>query len=139
MAAKSSVIQVEPDLAQAFNAAPKRAQERAKSAMRNILKIVAPELEEKALSLSKKESELLVRINRGLSPGQRSRLAELTDKMEYESITDAEHEELLRLTRQMEKKWVEQLQAVTALARLRKVSLDEMLTQLGKQPGTHAR
>lgn len=138
MAAKSSVIRVEPDLAQAFNSAPKRAQEQAKSAMRSVLKIVPPS-EKKAPPLSKRESELLVRVSRGLSPGRRNRLAELTDKMEYESITDAEHRELLRLTRQMEAKWVEQLRAVAALAKLRQVSLDEMMQQLGKQPGRYAR
>lgn len=139
MATKSSVIRVDPDLAQAFNSAPEREQERVKLAMRSALKLVPPAPTKKASALSRKESELLQQINAGLSSRQRSRMAELTDKMEFEAITDAEHKELLRLTRQMERKWAEQLRAVAALAKLRKVSLDEMLRQLGKQPGRHAR
>ncbi len=139
MATRSSVIRVEPELAEAFNSAPKQEQERVKSAMRSALKLVPPASERKASRLSKKESELLLRINRGLSPAQRNRLQELTDRMEYESITEAEHHELLRLTQQMERKWSEQLKAVIELARLRKISVDEMLEQLGKKPGRYAR
>ncbi len=139
MATKSSVIPVEPDLAEAFNSAPKQEQERVKSAMRSALKLVPPVSERKASRLSKEESELLLRINRGLSPAQRDRLQELTDRMEDASITDVEHHELLRLTQRMERKWSEQLKAVIELARLRKISVDAVLEQLGKKPGRYAR
>jgi hypothetical protein len=62
MVSRSAVVQVEPDLAEAFNAAPERQQERAKPAMRSALKLI-PFHEEKTQRLSKKEAELFLRIN----------------------------------------------------------------------------
>ena len=51
MATRSSVIQVEPELAEAFNSAPKRQKERVKSAMRGLLKLVPPAPSKKASHL----------------------------------------------------------------------------------------
>jgi hypothetical protein len=138
MAAKNSVIRVEPELAEAFNKAPRQQQERVKSAMRNVLRLV-PDARPKVSHFSKKESELLLKISQGLTLPQRERLQHLTDKMEYKSISVAEHKELLRLTDKMEQLWNRQLQAVIELARIRKITPNALLRQLGMTPGKHVR
>lgn len=135
---RSTVIKVETDLAEAFNTAPKQQQEKVKSVMRGLLKLVPSPSKNKVPHLSKREAELRLKINKGLSLQQQDRMLELTDKMEYESISEAEQAELIELTELMEKKWCEQLKAVIDLAKLKQVSLDEMLTQLGKIPGRYA-
>jgi hypothetical protein len=129
MSIRSAVIQVEPELAEAFNAAPKREQERVKSAMRSLLRLVSPAAQ-KAQRLSKQETELFLKINRGLSEKQRRRLDELNEKIEESMLTDKEHAELLRLTDRVEKLWVERLRAIIELAKLRKMPPEELMRQL---------
>jgi hypothetical protein len=79
MSTRTAVIQVEPDLAEAFNAAPKQQQERVKSAMRSLLKPV-PTSRKKAPRLSKKETELFLKINRTMAEDQQKRYDQLTEK-----------------------------------------------------------
>jgi hypothetical protein len=67
MSTRSAVIQVEPDLAEAFNAVPKLEQERIKSAMRSLLRLVPP-AHKKARRLSKRETELFLKINLEIEP-----------------------------------------------------------------------
>jgi hypothetical protein len=93
---------------------------------------------EKAARLSKKETELFLVINQALPEDQQKRIEELTDKMEFEAITDAEHAELQRLTDAMERAQVKRLKAVAELAKLKNVSLGEMMRQLGMVPGRYA-
>lgn len=133
MATRSAVIQVEPDLAEAFNAAPKQQRERAKSAMRSVLKLVPP-TPKQAKRLSKKETELFLKINRTLSEDKQQRYDELTEKRFEETLTKKEHAELLKLIEEIEQIWVERLQAVIDLAKLRKISPREMMRQLGVDP-----
>jgi hypothetical protein len=66
-------------------------------------------------------------------------MEELTNKMEFESITDEEHAELLCLSDETEKLAVERLRAVIDLAKYRKVSVDELMEQLLMEPGKYAR
>ncbi len=87
--------------------------------------------ERKAGRLSPVESELLVRINQGLPPELRERLAFLKARREDESITDAEYEELTRLSDQAEELHAERMAAMVELAGLRGVSLPELMNQLG--------
>ena len=61
-------------------------------------------------------------------------MLELTDRMEFESITDEEHAELLRLTDKAEQLQAVRLKAVIDLAKLRGVSFEEMMKQLGFKP-----
>ena len=96
-------------------------------------------VESKAPRLSKKETELFLIINQALPTNQQKRIEELTEKMEFESITDAEHAELLQLTDAMEIAQVKRLKAVAELAKVRNVSLSEMMRQLGLEPGRYAR
>ncbi|GEM_PF-1273740 len=129
MSTRSTVIQVEPDLAEAFNAAPKQEQERAKSAMRSALKLV-PFPKEQAQRLSKKETELFLKINRTLTEDQRRRYDQLTEKRLDGTLTKRERKELEELILEIERMGVERLRAVIELARLRKVAPDRLIKQL---------
>ncbi len=133
MSTRSSVIQVEPDLAEAFNAAPKARKRQALSAMRQVLR-PAKERKVKIPRLSKKETELFLKINRTLPEDKQQRYDELTEKRIEETLTKREHAELLRLIEELEQIWVGRLQAVIDLAKLRKISPREMMRQLGVDP-----
>ena len=78
-------------------------------------------------------------LRRNLSDEQRTRILELTDKMEFESITDKEHAELLRLTDKAEQLQAVRLQAAIELAKLRGVSFEEVMKQLGVKPRKYVR
>ena len=87
--------------------------------------------ERKADHLSAEESRLLVRINIGLPSEARERLAVLRAKREDESITDAEYEELTRLTDEAEDTHADRMAALVELAKIRGVSLPMLMDQLG--------
>lgn len=138
MANGNALIAVDAKLAEAYNTAPKTRQKKALSAMRQALR-VAPTRQTAPPHLSKKESELFLKINRGLSAAQYERLQELNDKLEFSTVTAEEHAELLQLAEIAEQLTVERLQAVIALAKLRKVAPAEMMRQLGLTPGSSAK
>jgi hypothetical protein len=137
MPAKASVIQVEPELAEAFNAAPKLEQERVKAAMRAALRLVSP-ASSKAQRLSKAETELFLKINRNLSDEKQQRYDELTEKRLDGILTEAEHAELGELIKEVEQIWGERLWAVIELARLRNVSPEEMMKRSEFIPASHS-
>jgi hypothetical protein len=87
--------------------------------------------------LTHDEAELLLKINEGLSSDVQQRLDELIAKRQTQSLTAAEHQELIQLTEQSEKIDADRLQHLLALAALRKVSLDEVMQQLGIHPSPH--
>jgi hypothetical protein len=138
MANGTATITVDAKLAEAYNAAPKTRQKKALSAMRQALRTM-PTRQSVAPRLSKKESRLLLKINRGLSAAQYERLQELNDKLEFSTVTAEEHAELLQLADLAEQLTVERLQAVLAIAKLRKVAPAEMMRQLGMTPGSSAK
>ena len=94
-------------------------------------RVLALQAERKAAHLSTAESALLVRINQGLPSELRERLAILRAKREDESLTDAEYEELTRLTDRAEELHADRMAALVELARLRGVSLPMLLERLG--------
>ena len=85
----------------------------------------------KAPHLSEKETALLLKINEPFPPSVRARYAELHAKLQAENISTAEHDELLKLVDIMEAGNVEWLQALIELARLRGLSLRDLMKQLG--------
>jgi hypothetical protein len=87
--------------------------------------------------LTQDEAELLLKINEGLPSTVQQRLDELIAKRQTQSLTAAEHQELIQLTEQSEKIDADRMQHLLALAALRKVSLDEVMQQLGLQPIPH--
>lgn len=85
----------------------------------------------KATHVSAAESALLVRINQGLPAALHERMADLRAKREDETITDAEYEELTRLTDQAEELHAERMAALVELAKYRGVSLAVLMDRLG--------
>jgi hypothetical protein len=84
--------------------------------------------------LSKKESDLLKAINLGLPKELQSRYSILVKKRHNETLIDAEYEELLTLTEQVEKLDNQRLSYLLELAKLRNQSLDDVITSLELKP-----
>ena len=93
--------------------------------------VLALQAERKAAHLSAAESALLTRINQGLPSALRERIAYLRARREDESITDAEYEELTRLTDRAEELHADRMAALVELAKCRGVSLTVLMDQLG--------
>ncbi len=136
MAVRNATITIDARLAEAYNQAPAP---RRKKVLLAIKQALQEPVQTKVPRLSKKETELFLIINQSLPAEQQQRIEALTEKMEFESITDAEQAELLRLTDAMESGQVKRLRAVAELAKVRNVSLGEMMRQLGLEPGRYAR
>ncbi len=81
--------------------------------------------------LSADETALLLKINQGFAPAQQRRYDELLEKRDARTLTPEEYQELLELTDHVEACNVERIQALADLARLRQVSLPEVMQQLG--------
>ena len=93
--------------------------------------VLALQAARKAAHLSAAESALLARINQGLPAALRERIACLRDKREDETITDAEYEELTRLTDRAEELHADRMAALVELAKCHGVSLAALMDQLG--------
>ncbi len=79
------------------------------------------------------EAELLRTINQGLPDGLRRRFDELKVKRQAETLTPAEHAELLQLTEDVEHQQVARVQALSDLSQLRKTTLPKLMQDLGIQ------
>jgi hypothetical protein len=93
--------------------------------------------EHKAAHLSAAESALLARINQGLPSALRTRLACLRTKREDGTITDAEYEELTRLTDRAGELHADRMAALVEFAKCRGVSLTALMDQLGSHFPEH--
>ena len=89
-------------------------------------------------SLSREETALLLEINRGVPVEVQSRFNELTGQRDSRSLTDAEHEELLNLTDEIECHEARRVERLVALARFRGISLNQLTEQLQIAPQSHA-
>ncbi len=87
--------------------------------------------------LSSTEAELLVQINQGLSIDLRQRFDELVNRRQSDTISSDELSELILLTDQIEAFDAQRITYLADLARLRKVSLSELMHYLGIQPATY--
>jgi len=133
MATKSATNNVDANLATAYNAAPKIRQKKAQAAMRRVLqesRATRPTVPH----LSPQETALFLRINGHLSPEQQSRYDELRAKREAETLTPAEHAELLHYIDAIATLWTDRLQALLDLAQLRHVSPQQLMQQLAITP-----
>jgi hypothetical protein len=133
MANRTSAIIVDAGLAAAYNDAPKTKQKKALSAMRSVLGEPKPN-RIKDPRLSKKESELFLRINCALAPEEQQRYDELTEKRLNETLTKSERAELGDLIKEIERIWADRLRAIIELAKLRKISPQEMMKRLEIDP-----
>lgn len=138
MANGTMTITVDAEVGKAWNAASPAQRKRVQTQLKTWLNDSALPRKQ-APHLSRKESELLLTINQDLDDQHRQRIIELTDKMESKSITAKEHAELLRLVEESEALAVTRLRAIIELAKYRKVPPDQILRQLGMEPGRHAR
>lgn len=84
--------------------------------------------------LSEEEEQFLVKINDGLPEQVQLRYNELLSKQAEETITEAEHEELMRSAPQAEAKTVERMKHLIELARLWQTTVDEVMERLGIKP-----
>jgi len=136
MATRSATITVDSSLAAVYNAAPKTRQQQARLAMRWALQaslVTSP----KEPRLSKQETALFLRINRSLTPEQQERYDELRAKREDETLTPAEHVELLQFVEEIETLWIDRLQALLELARLWRISPQKLMQQLAIVPRSY--
>jgi hypothetical protein len=102
-----------------------------------VAQLVSLKARQKVPTLSQRESELLLKINRGLPPALQERLSELIQKRRAEAISNKELRELKKLTDQVEKLDAERLELLTELAALRHVPLRKLIKQLGLKPVPH--
>jgi hypothetical protein len=80
---------------------------------------------------------LLARVNHGLPTEDRDRMRALIEKRDEETITTEEWRELAALTDRLELLHADRLAALTELAKLRGITLDEVMCQLGIQFSDH--
>ena len=92
----------------------------------------------KAPFLARREAQLLQKINRGIPPAARQRYAELNSKLLDETLSQAEHEELLHLVDAIEQADADRLKYLLELAQLRSTTLDALMDQLGIRRPVHA-
>jgi hypothetical protein len=81
------------------------------------------------------ESQLLLKINKGLSLKESERYQLLNQKRFDEIISEEEYLELEKLVEKIEKLNLNRLKYLTALARLRSVSVRELMIQLNLNNG----
>jgi len=84
------------------------------------------------------ESELLKNIDLGFSAAFWDEYKSLVQKRQSERIENEELERLIEMTRQVERANVKRMESLVTLARLRKVSLRELMQQLGIRPESYA-
>lgn len=82
-------------------------------------------------SLSSQETKLLQAINQTLPVSVELRYSELQDKVQNETITPEEHEELMELVDITEQADADRLQALLTLSQIRQISLPALMEQLG--------
>jgi hypothetical protein len=103
------------------------------SELENFLQEVAHILaRRKTRLLSHRETELLSQIGDSLLPDNlQKRYNLLYQSLQMENISDIELAELQNLSKQLEKNAVKRLRSMVELSHLRKVTLEEIMEQLG--------
>lgn len=110
------------------------------SELEHFLKEVAHLLaQRKAPLISKRESQLLLKINKPLLSSKAQIECDfLYQKLREETITDNEHLKLMSLLKRREKKGSERLKALIELAQLKKQSPKELMKQMGLETLSYA-
>lgn len=84
-----------------------------------------------ASNLSRRESELLLKINKGLPARIQKRFDELNTKRENATLTKEEHQELLRLINRIENQDAKRIEMLGELAQIRQQPIRELMKELG--------
>ncbi len=87
---------------------------------------------------SRPETELLARINQGVSEETWQDYRELVSKRQAEELTSEQHATLMALTHQIEATHARRLEALGELARMRGTSLEALMHELGIKFPQHA-
>ena len=95
-----------------------------------VRQIISLQAHRKAPGLSKLESELLLKINQGVSTDIQERYDELIAKRKTETITPDEYDELLRLTDKVEELDAKRVEYLKELACIRQTSLTKLMEEL---------
>lgn len=100
---------------------------------RFILNILQERLQftENVPRLTETEADLLQKINRGLPQEVWQRYKGLVAKRRAETLTSAEHEELISLSDQIENENATRIEYLVQLAQLRRVPLESLMQDLG--------
>lgn len=96
-----------------------------------VSELLALRAQREAPILPTEEAELIQAINRGLPEELLKRYHDLIEKRLDETLTDAEHEEFMRLNKQVEALNVERVSNLVSLAKLRQLTLPDLMQQLG--------
>lgn len=133
-------IQLEPakerQLREIASARGQDAADLARRAVEEYLRNVAASTARGGARLTKAEAQLLQEINQGLPEAAWARYHELVGRRRDGTLTEQEYEELTRLTDEIELAHARRMEKLADLARLRHVSLDEIMDELGLQdPG----
>lgn len=132
-----SVVRVETEIP--FNSLLKAVEQLNLNDLERLMsQVAALRARHSAPSLPKDESELMLKISRGPSAEIRRRFSELTRRRQNETLTPKEHEELLSLTDLIEKSDAERMKHIAVLARIRGVSVDALMEELGIGPPAYA-
>lgn len=92
----------------------------------------------KGLSLEEKERRLLQKINLGIPVATWKRYNYLKALRDSEQLDPEEHVELIRISDQIEEANAERMKYLIELAKLRQVSLKEVMNVLGIKAGSNA-
>lgn len=84
-----------------------------------------------APSVSKEESYLLKKINKGFTVEEQNRFELLSNKLQNEDMSELERQEFLTLTNKIEKLDAKRLSLIGKLAEIRKQTFDETIKELG--------
>ena len=88
----------------------------------------------KSAAASDRETVLLQAINQATPSTLQQRYDTLSQKMNAETITPVEHQELLKLIDKLEMQQAKRLKNLIELAHLRNLSLDELMQNLNLLP-----
>ena len=107
----------------------------------NILadRILTLRAQRRVSNLTLAETDLLLKINIGLSDETWKRYNDLKTRLHEETISGEEHRELLSLIDDVEADNAKRLGYLVELAGLRGTTLDSLMRSLGIGPHTHAR
>jgi hypothetical protein len=101
-----------------------------------VSRVLAIQNERRPDVLSANETNLLEEVNLGISPARWQRYYELRGKLNDETISEAEHQELIAITTEIEAANVRRFTALSKLAALWQEPLDTVMERLGiSDPG----
>jgi hypothetical protein len=95
-----------------------------------VSRVMEIQAQRKAPTLSAEESELLLRINQGLSPDTWKHYEELKQKRRAGTLTEMEHQTLIDISNQIEEANARRMESLGQLAILRNVSPEKLMADL---------